>query len=154
MPKTRPTREQSGRSWRRWDTRSSWICCTLSRQGGNCTSYWSVWVVRPPHVFEDLRPQVCFEKERGGREKKMTDFKKWRNRDSLISLTPLTHLYCCFSTRRGIVHAAREGRYLHGGHCLVRTKVMAQCLHSFICTSVGSITSKLPDRFWRNFNRS
>lgn len=46
MPKTRPTHEQSGRSWRRWDTRSLWICSTPSRPGGSSTSYWSIWVVR------------------------------------------------------------------------------------------------------------
>lgn len=45
-PKTRPIREPSGRSWKRSDTRSLWICSTRSRLGGSSTSYWSIWVVR------------------------------------------------------------------------------------------------------------
>lgn len=37
----------------------------------------------------------------------------------------------CFVTRRGIIHAARERRHLHGGHCLVRTPaVTSKCLHT------------------------
>lgn len=37
-----------------------------------------------------------------------------------------------FITRRGIVHAAREGRHLHGGHCLVRTALLVNA-----CTQSG-----------------
>lgn len=95
-PKTRPIREQSGRSWRRWDTRLLWICSTRSRLGGSSTSYWSIWVVR--HCF-------CFFPLRFVRNKRQA-----------------LKYPCVFAlTRRGSVYAARERRHLHGGYRLVRT---------------------------------
>lgn len=80
-PKTQPIREQSGRSWRRWDTRSLWICCMRSRLGGNSTSSWSIWVVRHPLFLlsallqlgnKPLNTPVCFYQE----EKYLCSLKK------------------------------------------------------------------------------
>lgn len=110
MPKTRPTREQSGRSWRRWDTRSLWICCTRSRLGGSSTSYWSIWVVRHP-VFIVLNLV--------------------RNKRQALNYP------CAFVfTRRGSVYAARKRRHLHGGYRLVRSKKTYIKMWYFISVTV------------------
>lgn len=80
-PKTQPIHEQSGRSWRRWDTRSLWTCCMRSRLGGNSTSSWSIWVVRHPLFLlsallqlgnKPLNIPVCFHQE----EKYLCSLKK------------------------------------------------------------------------------
>lgn len=126
-PKTRPIRGQSGRSWRRWDTRSWWTCCTPSRREGSSTSYWSAWV-----VSEELSVEASFSR--------------------LHASTPCYACTCSdpalpsvlFSTRRGAVHAAREGRHLHGGHCLVRTHTVKKTLETqhllFVFLKVSLLT--------------
>lgn len=130
MLRTRPIHEQSGRSWRRWDTRSSWICSTLFRLVGNSTSYWSVWVVRHPFILNvQYMATSLFERKVVEREKGVNEEMKdlIGGRFSNASITANTCVLC-FVTRRGIIHAARERRHLHGGHCLVRTPaVTAKC---------------------------
>lgn len=83
-------------------------------------------------------------------EGKMVEWMEGRfcNASNLTNLSVLL-----FITRRGIVHAAGEGRHLHGGHCLVRKlsymfadKAASSSVHSF--TVSLEITVRFPLRSW------
>lgn len=43
-------------------------------------------------------------------------------RQKVVDVRKTKSILLCLVIRRGTVHAAREGRDLHGGHCLVRTQ--------------------------------
>lgn len=48
-------------------------------------------------------------------------------REKVVDVRKTKSILLCLVIRRGTIHAAREGRNLHGGHCLVRThKVMIE----------------------------
>lgn len=42
-------------------------------------------------------------------------------RQKVVDVRKTKSILLCLVIRRGTIHAAREGRDLHGGHCLVRT---------------------------------
>lgn len=59
------------------------------------------------------------------------DRRRWggglMRREKVVDVRKTKSILLCLVIRRGTIHAAREGRNLHGGHCLVRThKVMIE----------------------------
>lgn len=49
------------------------------------------------------------------------DRRRWGRRGEMVDVRKTELFLLCFVIRRGTIHAARERRHLHGGHCLVRT---------------------------------
>lgn len=66
------------------------------------------------------------------------EMREWMGGRFSNATNPSNPSVLLFITRRGTVHAAREGRHLHGGHCLVRTALLGKCLPTVWKTSNSS----------------